>query len=72
MYLTVELTAGTEIKDAAKEMMALAVKLDVSVKADFNGIEIFVASYGSEQLLVDNYHRALNGKSPLGKMAFSN
>ena len=72
MYLTVELTAGTDIADAAKEMIALAKKLDVLIKANFNGIHIHAASYGSVQLLVDNYHKALSDKSQLGKMAFSN
>ena len=72
MYLTVELVPGTDIEQAAKDMIALAVKLDVGVKADFNGIDIHAAKNGSASLLINNYHKAVNGDGPLSKMAFSN
>lgn len=64
MYLTLELGAGTEIKEAAWKALSLGRMLGVHIKFSFNGVECVVYSNrkditGLEQAYLD----VLGGKS---------
>lgn len=62
--------AGTDIKVACVEACALANRIRVCVKFDFNGVHCVATPGGSPDLLEKNWHATFDSKSQ-HKMAFS-
>lgn len=55
--LRIEVISSTKIEDSVSEALALAKKLDVNIKFEFNGVPVFVTPSSDADMLVD-YYRA--------------
>ena len=62
MYLKVEFTAGTDIRDAAIEALSFARKNEVGVEFDFNGVQCMVCPHDTSDHIIKEYHYWLDRK----------
>lgn len=60
IILKVELFAGTDIKDAAIDLCALAERVGVLCEASFNGVKLWARPGDSPQVMVDKYMVEIN------------
>jgi hypothetical protein len=70
LYVEVEVLGGTDIKVAASEACALANRIGIGVRFEFNEVSCHASPGGEPEALVSNFHEALNSKGRF-KMAFS-
>ena len=54
--LKVEGIAGTDIKDAAKEMLRLAELLDIMIEMDFNGKQVLAMKGWDLNTIINSYY----------------
>lgn len=71
LSITTEVSPGSNINDACSEAVALANKLGVVVGFDFNGVLCGARPEDDPELLVANFHRAMQGKRT-PRIAFAN
>ena len=62
LWLKVEVMAGTSIDDAAKEMVALANRLAVSIEADFNGVRVLATPDDDPREVASDWRTAFTRK----------
>ncbi len=60
--LRVEFVAGSDIGEAAKEMVRLAGQLQLNVIADFNGVDLMIRPGDTPESLVEAYWRAIEAE----------
>lgn len=65
LWLNVECSPGSDIKDAVTDARELARKLDLTVTFDFNGVHCMVGKNAFVDIVVEKYHEALTAKRPL-------
>lgn len=69
LYLTVEVIAGSEIKEAAMDALRLALRTGVTVSFKFNGVECLVSDPSCKSipdmadLLAERWQAALQSDS---------
>lgn len=62
--LKVELFAGTDVQDVAREMCILAGRVGVMIEADFNSVKLWARPGDDYFKLVESFHRELqSGKT---------
>jgi len=70
LWLNIEISPGSDIKNASEDAIALATKLGVTVWFRFNEIHCGACPNGNPDLLVRNFHKAIERKSQF-KIAMS-
>jgi len=62
IIVSVDVMAGTDIKEAVEWMIEFSKKTDSYVKTDFNGFDLFVSPVTNEDIAVSEYHRWINNR----------
>lgn len=57
LFIEAEVIAGTDIKEAAYELMGLANKLGHTVKSKFQDVTLLACTDGTPEQLIDNWYR---------------
>ena len=64
LSIKVEVDPGSDIKQAAKDAMNLANKLNVTIDFLFNGVTCLAIPGGDDKNIPINYFKAIGSKSP--------
>ena len=62
---TFNVLAGTDIREAVKEAIIIAIHYDCIVEFDFNSAKMRVYDFDTEQELADSYYRQINKNGEL-------
>lgn len=69
LTLNVELSPGTDIRDAASDLCQLADRIGVLCEANFNGVKLWARPGNNPLRLVDDFHRQLQKPAQRIKIA---
>lgn len=72
MTLTLKVTAmaGDNLADVAKEIAVLAIRLDIHVECDFNGVVLIMPPHGSWPKMVAEYETEIRKNGLQTRMAW--
>lgn len=71
VHMIVEFYGGTDIRDAAREIVRLAGILSIAIHADFNGVLLMACPGDLTDGLVEAYHQEVKrgGQYPIARAA---
>ena len=71
LIIKIDVIAGADLNDTAKQMKELAGITNCIVSANFSGVKLYVRRDGSLDVLHDNYIKALSASESWQKQAWS-